>query len=59
MMTERDIERACRQFACPNCHAGRGRPCLHKKHAWDGFSHTGRYNLAAEAGLVRPLVVPT
>jgi hypothetical protein len=42
------------RFVCPVCGAVPGRPC---HYPWGGnsFTHTGRYQLAATAGLVPPL----
>lgn len=62
-MTEQAIEDTVRAYPCPppttegtpECGAGVGRPCRANGIA-QHMSHTRRYNVAADAGLVPPLL---
>ena len=47
------------QFTCPVCDVPPGQRCHYPgNRGGPGFSHTGRYRLAASAGLVPPLRWP-
>jgi hypothetical protein len=61
---ERQRERLVRKVACPVCGAGKGHECDYPRYLRkdgklggqsSGRAHTGRYNAAAELGLVPPL----
>ena len=54
--TEFERELAVRTLTCPTCGAERDRRCVYGPgRAAGAYSHTGRYNLAADRGLVPAL----
>lgn len=61
LLTEEERrEKLVRTFACPRCHARKGHMCTWGLNKLGGkiaiaMSHTGRYRLAAQAGLVPEL----
>ena len=57
---EKDWESSCRTQPCPNCHAPGGKACTFVAGNGSGnyygvISHTGRYLVAVDAGLVPEL----
>lgn len=61
-MTDDETEAAVRTQICPSCRVGPGQRCAWPVEAnnTQRYSHTSRYNAAAEAGLVPALrPIPT